>query len=309
MQQVLKAAGYLSRRVYTVIKDIDKSFLEKTNEIRLRCEKPLSFISFDGIFYLTGSGRITSVPSGELFTVTQNDIKESFSRICEYSVYSYAKDIQSGFITVGGGSRAGLYGTAVYEKEKLTALKNIGGINLRIARQIKGCADEMIKLTQSDGLNSVLLCGAPSTGKTTMLRDFARQVSDLLMKKTAVIDERGELAAVSKGFAGSDVGINTDILDGYIKSDGIMQAVRTLSPQMIICDEIGSIEDYRAIEAGVNSGVKFAAAVHAGSAEELSNKKNVMKLIRIGAFSKIVFLKSGCPCRIDKVIDAAELFR
>ena len=238
MQRFLKAAGYLSRRIYGALKEIDESFLEKVCEIRLRADRPISLIRFDGIFYLSLSGRVTSIPANELFIVSINDIKESFQRICEYSVYSYSKDIQQGFITVGGGSRAGIYGTAVYEHDKMSNIRNISGINLRIARQIKGCADELIKLTQSDSLRSILLCGAPSTGKTTMLRDFSRQISDLKLKKVAIVDERGEIAAVSKGIPGNDVGINTDILDGYIKSDGIMQAVRTLSPDIIICDEI-----------------------------------------------------------------------
>ena len=308
MQRVLKAAGYLSRRVYTALKDIDESFLPSVSEIRLRAEKPLSFITFDGIFYLNTSGRITAIPTPELFCVTQNDIKESFSRICEYSVYSYAKDIQSGFITVGDGNRAGIYGTAVYERDRLNTVRSISGINLRIARQVKGCADELMKLTQGGGLNSVLICGAPSTGKTTILRDFARQVSDTMMKKVAVVDERGEIAAVSKGIAGNDVGINTDILDGYIKYDGIMQAVRTLSPDVIVCDEIGSSDDCKAVSAGINSGVKFAAAVHAGSEEELFLKKNIVELILQGAFRKLVFLKSGSPCVIEKICDA-EVFQ
>ena len=309
MQRFLKAAGYLSRRIYGALKEIDESFLEKVCEIRLRADRPLSLIRFDGIYYLSLSGRVTSIPANELFIVSINDIKESFQRICEYSVYSYSKDIQQGFITVGGGSRAGIYGTAVYEQDKMSNIRNISGINLRIARQIKGCADELIRLTQSDSLRSILLCGAPSTGKTTMLRDYSRQISDSRLKKVAVVDERGEIAAVSKGIAGNDVGINTDILDGYIKSDGIMQAVRTLSPDIIVCDEIGSSEDVRAVTAGVNSGVKFAAAVHAGNDSELMYKKNIIKLIRSGAFDKIVFLKSGSPCMIERVYDAEELIK
>ena len=309
MQRVLKAAGYLSRRVYACVKETDTSFLENVCEIRLRAEKPLAFITYDGIFYINSAQRVTSLAGEGLFTVTQNDIKESFSRICEYSVYSYAKDIQSGFITAGEGNRAGIYGTAVYEQGKITSVRSISGINLRIAREIRGCADELMNLTQKDGLRSILICGAPSTGKTTLLRDFSRQVSDSMMKNVAVIDERGEIAAVSKGIAGNSVGINTDVLDGYIKSDGILQAVRTLSPDLIVCDEIGGADDCAAVTSGINSGVKFAAAVHAGSEKELIRKKNVIKLIRNGAFDKIVFLKSGKPCVIEQVVDSDGIFR
>lgn len=309
MQKVLKAAGYLSRRVYACVKEIDPSFLKNVREIRLRADKPLALITYDGIFYVNSAQRVTSLVSEGIFTVTQNDVKESFSRMCEYSVYSYAKDIQSGFVTVGGGSRAGIYGTAVYEGGSLGSVRSISGINLRIAREIKGCADELMALTQKGGLHGVLICGAPSTGKTTLLRDFSRQVSDKMMKNVAVIDERGEIAAVSKGIAGSDVGINTDVLDGYLKSDGILQAVRTLSPDLIVCDEIGGADDCAAIASGINSGVRFAAAVHAGSESELIRKKNVMRLLRAGAFEKIVFLKSGAPCVIEHAADSDGLFK
>ena len=307
MQRFLKAAGYLSRRVYTAMKPLDKSFLQSVCEIRLRAEKPLAFVTFEGISYLTASGRLTGIPNGSVFTVTAADVKESFQRICEYSVYSYSKNITAGFITVGGGHRAGLYGTAVYDGSGISAVRDIGGINLRISREFKGCAAQLTSEIFSEKLQGFLLCGAPSTGKTTMLRDIGRLVSDMLFKKVAVIDERGEIAAVSKGVPQNDVGINTDVLDGYRKSDGIMQAVRTLSPELIICDEIGSAADCEAVRFGVNSGVSFAAAVHAGDETELKSKPQITELIKCGAFSEIAFLVSGKPCCVEKIITAEEL--
>ena len=121
------------------------------------------------------------------------------------------------------------------------------------------------------------------------------------------VAQRGEIAATAKGMAQNDVGINTDVLDGYRKADGITQAVRTLSPQLIVCDEIGTKADCEAVRHGVNSGVAFAAAVHAADADELLNKTYVMRLIKCGAFAKIAFLRSGRPCCLDKIIDAREL--
>lgn len=307
MQRLLRAAGYFSRRIYTCIRQLDGDFLSSVCEIRLRAGRPLSFVTFEGVSYLTSTGRLTGIPNQSAFTVTASDIKESFQRICEYSVYSYSKDISQGFITVLGGHRAGIYGTAVYDGERISGVRDIGGINMRISREYKGCAEGLIEDAFSDGLRGLLLCGAPSTGKTTMLRDTARLVSDRLMKKVAVVDERGELAAVSKGTAQNDVGFNTDVLDGYMKSDGIMQAVRTLSPQLVICDEIGSPADCEAVRFGVNSGVCFAAAVHASDEEELKNKAEIMELIRLGAFPKIAFLQSGKPCAVSRIIDSREL--
>lgn len=307
MQRLLKAAGYLSRRVYTAVKQTDPEFLKTVCEIRLRAGKPLSFVTFEGISFLTGTGRVTGIAGNSVFTVSSADIKESFQRICEYSVYSYAKDISAGFVTVGGGHRAGIYGTAVYGETGITGIRDVSGINLRISREFRGCAAELVNDVFSDGMKGILLCGAPSTGKTTMLRDMTRLVSDMMLKKVSVIDERGEIAAVSKGTPQNDVGINTDVLDGYLKADGIMQAVRTLSPQLIVIDEIGGKKDCDAVKTGINSGVAFAAAVHAASEDELKNKAEIMELIRFGAFDRIVFLKSDRPCCIDKIIDAEAL--
>ncbi len=307
MQRFKRAAGYLSRRIFTALTQLDEDFLKSVCEIRLRNSKPLSLVTFSGIYYLTETGRVTGIPKSSLFTVNGQDIKESFQRICEYSVYSYAKDISAGFITVGGGHRAGIYGTAVYEKGSLVSFRDTGGINLRIAREFKGCAQNIAGEIFSDELKSVLLCGAPSTGKTTMLRDIARIVSDSMGKKVAVVDERSEIAAVSRGVAQNDVGINTDVLDGYSKSKGIIQAVRTLSPSFIVCDEIGTSDDVQAVMHGINSGVCFAAAVHACNEWELKNKKEIVKLTEAGAFSKIVFLESGEPCSVNKIIDVKDL--
>lgn len=307
MQRFLKAAGYLSRRTYTAVRALNEEYLKSVCEIRLRAEKPLSFVTFEGISYLTGSGRLTGIPGNNAFTVTANDIKESFQRICEYSVYSYSKDLSEGFVTVGGGHRAGIYGTAVYNGSNISGIRNVSGINLRISREYKGCAAQLTTDLFSKELCGFLLCGAPSTGKTTMLRDTARLVSDMLFKKVAIVDERGEIAAALKGVPQNDIGINTDVLDGYRKSDGIIQAVRTLSPQLIICDEIGSKADCEAVKFGINSGVAFGAAIHASDENELKGKAEIMSLIKCGAFSEIAFLESERPCSIRKIISSREL--
>ncbi len=309
MQRFKKATSYLSKKINSAIKPLNEDFLKTVCEIRMRTGKPLSFVTFEGITYLTKSGRLTGIPNSSAFVVSGADIKESFQRICEYSVYSYTKDISQGFITVGGGHRAGIYGTAVYEGKNITGLRDVSGINLRISREYKGCGAELTSKAFGENVQGLLLCGAPSTGKTTMLRDVARLASDMLFKKVAIIDERGEIAAVSKGVAQNDVGINTDVLDGYRKGEGILQAVRTLSPNIIICDEIGGKDDCDAIRQGINSGVAFVAAVHASSVDELKNKSAVMKLLKAGAFQQIAFLQSGKPCCVGEIITAKELLK
>ncbi len=307
MKRFLKASGFLSKRVYSLLSSLPAEVCTKVCEIRLRSGKPLCLVTFDGCLYITSTGRTTGILNSQLFTVSKGDIKESFTRICDYSVYSYAKDISSGFITVSGGHRAGIYGTAVYNGNEITSVRDIGGINLRIAREYSGCASQLIKQVSQDGFGGFLICGAPSTGKTTLLRDTARIISDTFFKKVCIVDERGEIAAVSHGEAQNDVGINTDVLDGYIKAGGISQGVRTLSPDVIICDELGSREDIEAVINGVNSGVMFISSVHATSVEDIKKKQGLTALIETDAFEKIVFLKSGVPCEISSIITAKEI--
>ena len=302
MKRFMKACGFLSKRVYSVLSVLPEDFCKKVCEIRLRAGKPLSVVTFDGSMYITSTGRVTGLLNTSLFTVTKVDIKESFNRLCEYSVYSHSNDITSGFITVAGGHRAGVYGTAGYSGGRITGMRDVGGINMRVAREFRGCAQELVNEAFADGFEGFLLCGAPSTGKTTLLRDCARIMSDSMFKKVAVVDERGEIAAVSHGEAQNDVGINTDVLDGYIKSEGILQAVRTLSPDVIVCDELGGDKDVAAVTGGVNSGVTFAAAVHATNVDDIRSKSSLYSLVKTGAFRKLIFLKSGEPCRICEAV-------
>ncbi len=303
MKRFLKATGYLSKRVYGALSSLPEDFCRKVCEVRLRAGKPVSLIIPDGCVYLTSSGRVTGLISGELFTASVADLKESFNRLCEYSVYSHSNDIASGFITVSGGHRAGVYGTAVYHNGAVSGMRDVSGINLRIAREFIGCGEKIISAVTDKGFSSFLLCGAPSTGKTTLLRDCARIISDSMYKKIALVDERGELAAVNHSCAQNNVGVNTDVLNGYTKTFAITQALRTLSPDVIVCDELGGDSDVRSVESGVNSGVQFVASVHATSIDDIRNKPSLLDLVKTGGFDKLIFLKSGAMCEINEIAD------
>ena len=302
MKRFMKACGFLSKRVFSALSVLPEDFCKKVYEIRLRAGKPLCVVTFDGSMYITRTGRVTGLVNTSLFVVTKADVKESFNRLCEYSVYSHSNDIASGFITVSGGHRAGVYGTAVYSGGKISGMRDVSGINMRIAREFCGCAEALVNEAFADGFDGFLLCGAPSTGKTTLLRDCARIMSDSMFKKVTVVDERGEIAAVSHAEAQNNVGINTDVLDGYIKSEGILQAVRTLSPDVIVCDELGGEKDAAAVRGGVNSGVTFVAAVHATSVDDIRSKPSLYSLVKTGAFVKLIFLQRGVPCKICETV-------
>lgn len=276
---------YFGGNVGAAVRKLSDGFFDEITEIRLRANRPAAVSINNGIRYITADGQLTYNPE---FGVTADigDLRTSFEAVCQYSVHSFRREITEGFVTVRGGHRAGFCGTPVMSGDSIENVKNIGSLNFRIAREVKGCAEELFGRAFRDGLCSLLIAGAPSSGKTTLLRDTAR----LLGKRyrVALIDERGELAAVTNGVPQNDVGINTDVFDGYGKPAGIMTALRVMSPQIIVCDEIGSEEDFKALYQAANSGVCVAATVHASSGEELKRRGVPLEMFRYTAFL------SGC---------------
>lgn len=225
-------------------------------EIRLRAGRPCVCVSISGE---------TAVCSDKK---NAEEIAECFAEICRYSVYSFESEIAEGYITLDGGHRVGICGTAVMKNGKIASIKDISGLNIRIAHQKSGCADELYSRVFSRELHSLLLGGKPLSGKTTMLRDLARRLGE--RHRVVLIDTRGELSASVRGTPSFDIGLNTDALCGVEKSDGIFLALRSLSPEIIICDEIGN--DGAAIEQAMFCGVKLVASAHADSIDQLKKR-------------------------------------
>lgn len=206
---------------------------------------------------------------------TQEEITECFHELCRNSVHSFAREIAEGYITLPGGHRVGFCGTAAAQDGKLAGLRDISSLNIRFAREVKGCAEELFAGAFADGLCSLIVAGKPLSGKTTVLRDLARILGE--SHRVCVIDSRGELAGVSGGVPALDVGENTDVLNGYSKSEGIMCALRSLSPDIIICDEIGG--DAAEVRQCMFCGVKLVVSAHAGSLAELHRRPGVSELL------------------------------
>lgn len=287
---------YFSGEAGRAVKKIPESFFEDIQEIRLRVNRPAAVSMNNSIRYITNEGQLTYNPDTGV-KVSAEDVKRTFEAVCQYSVHSFQREIADGFVTVRGGHRVGVCGTSVIHSDVIENVKNISSLNFRIAREVTGCADELCNIAFGNGrrsLCSLLLAGPPSSGKTTMLRDMARILGKSC--KTAVIDERGELAAVWNGSSQNDVGINTDVFDGYDKPRGIMTALRVMSPQIIICDEIGSENDLKAIRAASDSGVYTAASIHASSMDELERKG-----ISPDMFGCIAILSGGETGKISSI--------
>ena len=294
------AVEILSEDIGAVLKNIPDSRKSTVQEIRIRSNKPIALSDGATTVFMDSEGKIIYTMGEKAFTASQRSIYDTFRRICDYSVYSRQDEIKNGYITVKGGHRVGLCGTAVLTEGKISALNDISSMNVRIARQVFGVSEEIINHLYPFE-RGILIAGMPSSGKTTLLRDLARSLSlgiGCHITRTAVIDERGELSGTYSGTAYNDMGL-CDILNGYPKGEGIIHAIRAMSPQVIICDELGTNEDCKLVSQGFNAGAVVIASIHAGNYEELMRRKQAVELLETGAFGSIVILESSNrPCKI-----------
>lgn len=285
-----QAKMVLSEKLKYAIGKINPQEAIKIQELRLRIGKYFSVCILDKEYFITEAGKLTQFHNNGIL-VDGNDINFTFKVACQYSVHSFQKELSQGFITIQGGNRIGLCGSAVINKNEVETIKDISSINIRIAKQIIGCSNNIYSSLFCGQLQSVLIIGPPLSGKTTILRDLCRQLGQA--HKLSIIDERNEIAATVNGIPQNDIGLFSDVFNSYPKVDGIITAIRVMSPKIIVCDEIGSNEDAIALENAIHSGVKIIATAHAGSIEEIKKRIGLMKLLELGAFNKIALLGTG----------------
>ena len=220
-------------------------------------------------------------------------------RLCENSIYAYKKQLCEGYITIKGGHRVGIAGTAVIENGEIINIKYITSLNFRIARQVLNCSNRIIGQvidTKNQTIFNTLIVSPPGKGKTTILRDLIRKLSNGMSeinfkgKTCGVVDERGEIAAMYRGIPQNDIGIRTDIIDNVSKPKGIKILIRTMAPEIIACDEIGSSEDIQAIEEAMLSGVKGIFTMHGKHIEDVNANRHIKKLIEDKIIEKIIFI-------------------
>lgn len=280
---------YLPASVRQAVQSLPTEVQIQIQEIRLRCRRPVGITIAGREQFLSKQG-MTDDPEQAL-TASRDELAKAFQAVCSYSVYSHERDIANGFVTIRGGCRVGFCGTAVMQGNAIQTLRHISSLNFRIAGEYCGIAEGIWQQTGKCG--SILIAGKAGSGKTTMLRDLCRIVS--ASYRTAVVDERGEIAATFHGEPQHDVGMHTDILDGYPRAEGILTALRVLAPEYIFCDEISTMEDAQAILQAYGCGVQFAAACHAGAGEDLRKRRVLQELLKAGVFQYCVMLGGETP--------------
>ena len=262
-------------------------------EIRLRAEQPAVILSH-GKEYVSQT------------VIHRRQLEETLAYLGNYSLYAYEEEIRRGYLSLPGGHRVGIAGRVVVEDGNIRTITAISSLNLRFAHQILGCADEVIPFLWQDGaLQSTLIVSPPGKGKTTMLRDCIRQISNGTLihpgMTVGLVDERSEIGGSYQGIPQNDVGIRTDVLDCCSKAEGMVMLLRSMAPQVIAVDEIGNYEDIRAIEMTLNSGCKLLATVHGSSIDEIRKKPLLERLMKEHVFERYIILQKETAGQIGKV--------
>ena len=262
--------------------------LANISEIRLRIGRPVILTLGRGFARLHQNA-------------LRKDIDTVISRAFGNSLHTAAEQLSAGYVTYENGCRVGMAGTAATENGAVVNLKHINSVSIRVPHEIKGCSGDIFELCLKGGPSSLLIYGAPSSGKTTYLRDLARLCGQCY--RTALIDERGEIASTADGSPANDVGIMTDVFDRYPRRAAIETAIRVMSPQILICDEIGSADDISSLEYAICSGVSIIASCHCSSIDDITVKPNISKLISDGAFRWFIGLKDR---KVECMTDISE---
>lgn len=266
-------------------KFISDDFFHDIQEIRMRVNNPIIIKNKNKNFTFASNSLTKNIFSG--IKITKKNIEQTLELITNYSPYAFQNQIQNGFITIQNGHRVGLAGEIIMQDNKIKTIRNISSINFRIAHEIKDCAKNFIKYISNQPEN-IIIIGPPGSGKTTFLRDLTRILS--CDYKISVVDERSEIAACYLGVPQNDLGPQTDILDKCPKNLGMNMLLKTMSPEIIILDEISEPHEINSIINIINSGVKIIFSLHAKNLDDIKNRGLTKNLVAQKLIDKYFFL-------------------
>lgn len=306
---------YTSKEVREILLKVNLERMEYLEEIRLRANKPLIVQNYYEDWFVNNEGNLVK-NQGNAFIVKQEEVLRTLEIMSRNSIYAFQDDIKSGFLTLPGGHRVGIAGKTVTEGKKVVNIKDISSLNIRISKEIQGCSLKILKYIthNKNEVYNTLLVSPPQCGKTTMLRDLARVLSNGVKEigfkgiKVGLVDERSEIAACHKGMPQFDVGMRTDVLDGCPKSIGMIMMIRSMSPQVIVTDEIGDQGDKDSIITILNAGIKIITTAHGFNISELKSRREVLNLIEEKVFERYIVLSGvNGPGTVEEIIDGTSM--
>lgn len=290
------------------VERISDSIFDKIEEIRLRTNKPVLIHYNSEDWLIDMQGHLYRDGIRKPITVNEQSIMNTLELISDYSLYAFEEELRNGYITIEGGHRVGITGKVVMDKGKVRTIRYVSSLNIRIAHEVLGCANKVIPyIVHKNAIYHTLIVSPPKCGKTTLLRDIIRQLSEgnNYLKEgvnVGVVDERSEIAGCYKGIPQNNIGMKTDVLDCCPKVEGMMMLLRSMAPKIIAVDEIGTEEDLKAIEYILNAGIKLICTVHGSSLEDIGQKPVLRNILKKKIFQRIIILSGAGKAGTIKTI-------